>query len=464
MDLRLNRQQDRYFDAERGRVMASTHAMTQSGILCGGLFLLYTLTFDPSGVWISLGLSVGFLAAWLLLRSGHYQAGRAFAFGSAYVGITLAAVHYGPNSNTYLLLAVVVLAALACFRRTGVRVALAGLTVATTYASMDGRLNFLLADADVNAPYEATVFTLLSIVACYWITDDLLGVNRDFRLRSRRAVDAIGMRSAKLQRGLQRLGRQAEDLKAANRAFAEELVRGESVERQLNVNRELLEQFVYAASHDLKEPLRSISGFVQLIRRKTSTFQDDKLNEYFDFVLSSSTGMTQLLDGLLVYSRAGREEAPAEHVDLDRLVAIVRHDLQTQIRETAAELTITGSLSPTFCQKRAAREIIKQILDNALKFTSPGVAPVVEIGPCPLRPSDCLLIRDHGIGIDPAFREKVFLLFQRLNRVDDYGGAGIGLALARKLADANGINIEIMTPPDGPGTVFRISFPQADRS
>lgn len=461
MDLLLHQQrQAHYVEAEEGRTRASTWAMNQSGLLCSILYSAYVLVFDRAAIALPIGMAAGYLTAWALLYFDRYQVGRAVAISTAFFGITAGTIHYGADSNVHLLYAIIILTALACFNATSIRVCLCVLAVALAYLASTGYLDGLMADANVDAPHETTFFTILDMVACYWISDDLLRINRRFRLKSRHYVDAIGARSAQLHLDLRRLGRQSEDLRAANDALTDELGKGERVQRQLRASREQLEQFVYAASHDLKEPLRSISGFIQLIRRKVSHLDDASLDEYFDFVLSSSTGMTQLLDGLLAYSRANRDDAPAERIDLNRLVLLVKLDLRQRIASTGGTVEVVAPLTSAFCSKRPTQEILRHIVDNALKFTRPGEIPRVEIGPCPMRPEDCLYVRDHGIGIDAAFHDKVFLLFQRLNLIDDFDGAGIGLALARKLASANGIRIEVLAPDVGPGTVFRLQFPQ----
>ncbi len=461
MDVLVHQQRHaQYVEAEQSRTRASTWAMNQSGLLCSILYAAYVTPVDPDGIAIPALMLCGFGASWALLSYDIFRLGRALAIWTAYVGLTVGTIRYGGDANVHLLYTVLILACLACFSSDLPRYALCVLCVVTAYLASMGFLDAYVVGAGVDVPYETTFFTVLGMAACYWICDDLLKINRKFRLKSRLYVDAIGARSAQLHEDLRHLGRQSEKFRAANDALSDELAKGERVQRQLRASKEQLEQFVYAASHDLKEPLRSISGFIQLIRRKVSHHEDESLGEYFEFVLGASTGMTQLLDGLLAYSRANRDETPAEEVDLNRLVLRAKIEQRQRLQATGGSVEVIGPLASAFCSKRAAQEIFCHVLDNALKFTLPGEAPRVEIGPCPLRPHDCLYVRDYGIGIDPAFHDKVFLLFQRLNLVDDYAGAGIGLSLARKLAHANDIRIQVISPPEGPGTMFHLQFPQ----
>ncbi len=463
MDLPLSQQREaHYVEAEKGRMRASTWAMNQSGLLLSVLYLAYTVAFDPASVVIPVAMIAGFAVAWGMLQYDVFGGGRALAIATAYVGITAGTIRFGGNANVHLLFAILILSILACLNGLTLRVLLCVIAVCTGFLAGGGYLDglFLGYGAGVDAPHETAFYTILNMVAYYWFCDDLLKINRKFRLQSRHYVDAIGARSAQLHLDLRRLGRQSEDLRAANDALGDELAKGEHVQRQLRASKEQLEQFVYAASHDLKEPLRSIAGFIQLIRRKVSHHEDANLTEYFDFVLNSSTAMTQLLDGLLAYSRVSRDDIPPEDVDLDRLALVTKVELRQRLASTGGTVEIDGGMAPAFCSKRAAQEILRHLVDNGLKFVRPGERPRVVIGPCPAQPTDAICVRDYGIGIDPAFYNKIFLLFQRLNLVDDFEGAGIGLAMVRKLAAANGITVEVLAPPAGPGTVFRLQFPR----
>ena len=435
--------------------------MSASGVLCSALILAYALCFDPGSAAVGLTTLGAMVTGYVLIRRAHPRLGKAIAITGIYACLTVLSVRHGFDSGVHFGFGVVALVVLACLGSPRVRWVVFAVVVATAALSIAGLLDGLLAETNVDAPHETTFFTLLMMAASYWISEDLLRVNREFRLRSRAVVDEIGARSAELSGDLQRLGRQSEDLRVANAALAAEAARGERIQRELRVAREQLEQFVYAASHDLKEPLRSISGFVQLIRRKVAAHDDADLGEYTDIVLASSAGMTRLLDGLLRYSRAAAAETAAEDVDLYRLAVRVRHDLSAYAAERGGTVEIAEGLGTTACAKTALREILKEVVQNALQFSRPGEAPRVEIGPCPVGGDACLAVRDYGIGIEPAFHERIFLLFQRLNRVDEYDGAGIGLALARRLATANGITISAKTPPEGSGVIFLIACPEA---
>ena len=450
---------DPYAAAERHRIGENTRAMSASGLLIAVIIGAYVLAFDPGNAGVAVGAVVAMALGAALIRRGHVRYGTLVCIGTVHAAITLLTVRHGADAGVHFGFALIGLATLAVFETWAQRWAGFALVLATGVLAVSGRLDFLLAEPDVDVPYEIPFYTLVVMTATYWLSDDLLRINRAFRSRSRAVVDDIGARSTELERELRRLGRQSEDIRLANAALAEEVARGEHVQRQLRVSREQLEQFVYAASHDLKEPLRSISGFVQLLRRRLSAHADADLDAYTEIVLASSAGMSRLLDGLLAYSRVDADEASAEPVDLHRLALVARHEALTAAPHPDTVIEVSPGLGTATCPKRALREILRVVLDNAVKFVPPGEAPRVEIGPCAVAGETCLVVRDHGIGIEADFRERVFLLFQRLNRVDEYEGAGIGLALARKLARANGIRLAIASPPEGPGVCVAIACP-----
>ena len=435
--------------------------MSVSGVLNSVVIVAYVAAFDRDYLALPAGAGLVMVLGYVLVRRGHGRFGSVCCIASATACLTALTVRHGADAGVHFGFAIAGLSALAVFETWTQRAGAFALVLATAVLALAGRLDFLLAEPDADPPYETAFFAVLVLTATYFMSDDLLRINRAFRRRSRAVVDEIGARSAELEEELGRLGRQSEELRLANAALSEEVARGEHVRRQLRVSREQLEQFVYAASHDLKEPLRSISGFVQLLRRRLSAHADADLDAYTDIVLASSAGMTRLLDGLLIYSRADADDAGPEPVDLHRLVLAARHEALAAARP-GASVTVAPGLATVTCSKRALREIVRAVLDNALKFVAPGQLPRVEIGPCPAAGGRCLVVRDYGIGIEEDFRERVLLLFQRLNRVDEYEGAGIGLALARKLAAANGIRLAIASPPEGPGVCVLVACPADD--
>ncbi len=217
-------------------------------------------------------------------------------------------------------------------------------------------------------------------------------------------------------------------------------------------NREL-EQFNYFASHDLLEPLRSVTSFAQFLEEEIG----DKLSEdakfYLKSIKDSTTRMSVLIKALLEYSRIGkkREFAP---VNLDQLLSSVIKDMSPLIIQTNAEIK-SEELPIIIGMEPELRRLFHNLIDNAIKFRKKDEAPKIYIG---LRESFNeyeFFIRDNGIGIDPAHQSKIFNIFQRLNKEDEYPGYGIGLAICKKIAEVHNGMIKVSSNL-GEGSEFRI--------
>jgi PAS domain S-box-containing protein len=226
--------------------------------------------------------------------------------------------------------------------------------------------------------------------------------------------------------------------------------------RLLRQNGEL-EQFAYIASHDLQEPLRTIRSFTGLLRAKVAALADADADTYLEFIRTSAERMTELVSGLLDYSRIGREQQPAR-VNCNQVVAAVLADLAATIRESRAEITV-GALPVLQGHALELRQLFQNLLGNALKFRRPGVAPRIAVTAQPGEANRWLFaVRDNGIGIEEQYREKIFIIFQRLHKRDEYGGTGIGLAHCKKIVELHGGEIRVESKP-GEGSVFYFTLP-----
>ncbi|MFP5219905.1 MAG: sensor histidine kinase [Actinomycetes bacterium] len=204
----------------------------------------------------------------------------------------------------------------------------------------------------------------------------------------------------------------------------------------LRSNRDL-EQFAYVASHDLSEPLRVITGYVQLLERRYGDVLDERGERYVRHVVEGCTRMRALIDDLLHYSRFLRIEREAQDVDLAAVAAQVVEGLRSQIDETGATVVI-GELVPVHGDQASIAAMLQNLVNNAVKFHAPGSQPRVEVSTVVDGGWVDLCVDDNGIGIAPEFREKVFRMFQRLHVREDYGGTGIGLAVVQKVAEQSG--------------------------
>ncbi len=211
--------------------------------------------------------------------------------------------------------------------------------------------------------------------------------------------------------------------------------------KQLNITNLHLQEFVYIASHDLKEPLRKISTFGERLQTKIGNSLSDEGTMYLDRLLKSSRNMESLLDELLAFSRISLEELKFEKTSLAKCLESVISDLELSIEESQASITF-DKLPEIEANPTQIKQLFSNLLSNALKFKSKNQTPLINIT-CsekkanqknaiyPNLKTDSYLIeiRDNGIGFEQEYAEKIFLMFQRLNGKAEYSGSGVGLAI-----------------------------------
>ncbi len=192
-----------------------------------------------------------------------------------------------------------------------------------------------------------------------------------------------------------------------------------------------LEQFAFVASHDLQEPLRMISSFMDLFLRRYGHEIDDNGKKYIHFATDGAKRMKQLMLDLLQYSRASRPQEGREQIDLKEVIIEYKKLRRKVISEKSAAITYKN-LPTLKTYKAAITQIMHCILDNALKYSKENSPSKIEIN-CQENDQEWLFsIQDNGIGIDSQFYEKIFVIFQRLHSKEAYSGTGIGLSVAKR--------------------------------
>ncbi len=228
-------------------------------------------------------------------------------------------------------------------------------------------------------------------------------------------------------------------------AQAEELVRS---------NRDL-EQFAYVASHDLQEPLRKVASFCQLLQRRYAGQLDERADQYIGFAVDGAQRMQRLINDLLAFSRIGRLTSGFTDVDLNQLVGDVASQLEARVGD--GEI-LWGDLPTIEGEEPLLTTLFTNLIGNSLKFRRPDVPARVEVSARRDGREWEITVRDNGIGIEPEFADKVFVIFQRLHARDAYEGTGIGLAIVKKIVEYHGGRIWL--DPDVPeGTAIRFTFP-----
>ena len=223
-----------------------------------------------------------------------------------------------------------------------------------------------------------------------------------------------------------------------------------------------LEQFASVASHDLQEPLRKVQTFGDQIESRFGDEVPDEALDYLRRMRRAAARMSILIEDLLRFSRVTTRAQPAERVDLGRVAHEVLSDLETAVAEAHADVRI-GELPAVEADPSQMRQLLQNLIANGIKFSRPGVAPVIEVRPVPAAPGFIAFeVADNGIGIEPEYAERIFRVFERLHPRDVYEGTGIGLALCRKIAERHGGTVEVSSTP-GEGATFRVALPAADR-
>jgi signal transduction histidine kinase len=241
-----------------------------------------------------------------------------------------------------------------------------------------------------------------------------------------------------LQQVNRRLDEQARDLERSNRD---------------------LEQFAYVASHDLQEPLRKVSSFCQLLQRRYGGKLDERADQYIEFAADGAQRMQRLINDLLAFSRVGRTTSGFEPVDLREIALAAAAQVETTRAELHGEIVV-GDLPTVQGDPVLLRQLLLNLFGNGLKFHRPDVPPVVRVDARRAGESWELTVADNGIGIEPDYAEKIFVIFQRLHGRDVYSGTGIGLALVKKIVEFHGGRVWLdVAPHEEPGAIIRFTLP-----
>lgn len=195
-----------------------------------------------------------------------------------------------------------------------------------------------------------------------------------------------------------------------------------------------LEQFAYVASHDLQEPLRKVASFCQLLQSRYGGQLDERADQYIAFAVDGATRMQALINDLLSFSRVGSIAGDEVDVDAGDVISSALDNLDTAIEESGAKVTV-GEMPTIRIEASLGVALFQNLISNAIKFARPGSPPRVEITARRSGNENEFSVSDNGIGIEPEYAERIFVIFQRLHAKNEYGGTGIGLALCRKIVE-----------------------------
>jgi K+-sensing histidine kinase KdpD len=270
----------------------------------------------------------------------------------------------------------------------------------------------------------------------------------------RRRVEA-NLREARdhLQLEVEQRKRRDEEVRKLNR----ELVTRAA---ELDASNKELESFAYSVSHDLRAPLRHVTGYSELLQRHASSLLDEKSRRYIQTIVESSQRMGNLIDDLLSFSRIGRAETKKTPVRLEQLVS----DVVTEVSQDTSGRDIAwkiGALPVCYGDRAMLKLVIANLVSNAVKFTRARPRATIEIGCVGLNQDEVeIYVRDNGVGFDMQYANKLFGVFQRLHRAEEFEGTGIGLATVQRIINRHGGKVRAEGAVDQ-GASFYFSLPKA---
>ncbi len=280
-------------------------------------------------------------------------------------------------------------------------------------------------------------------------TAELRASEERFRHLSSELERRVGERTNELMQRVSEVERLASDL---DRSAA----RLQEANANLLVANQELESFSYSVSHDRRAPLRNITGFIELLQRRLRGNTDKDADRYLDIVVGEAKRMAALIDDLLTFSRVGRAEMSLQPVDLAQLIEEARHELAHEAQGRDIQWRIQP-LPPVLGDRTLLRQVIANLLSNALKFTRRRETAVIEIGAEPAQPASDLItfyVRDNGAGFNPQYADKLFRVFQRLHNIRDFEGTGVGLANVKRIVTRHGGSVWAAGKVDNGATFY----------
>lgn len=227
----------------------------------------------------------------------------------------------------------------------------------------------------------------------------------------------------------------------------------ETIDKLKRSNDEL-QQFAYITSHDLQEPLRTIASFTQLLEKRYKNRLDSDADEYIDFIVDGAVRMKEMIQGLLYYSRVGTKGGKFELTNTEDTLNDALSNLKLTVKENNAEIT-HDKLPTVIADKGQLTQLFQNLIENAIKFKKEDIPPKIHISAVKDEKKNeyIFTVSDNGIGMEPQYTDKIFEVFKRLHTIDEYRGAGIGLAISKRILERHGGRIWVKSEL-GKGSTF----------
>ncbi|MDD5459963.1 MAG: ATP-binding protein, partial [Phycisphaerae bacterium] len=218
-----------------------------------------------------------------------------------------------------------------------------------------------------------------------------------------------------------------------------------------------LQQFAHVASHDLQEPLRMVTSYLQLLAKRYQGKLDKDADDFIGFAVDGAKRMQNLILALLQYSRVGSQAKPFAVCDMDKVAKNCIKDLEAAIEQNKAEVTY-DKLPVITADITQMEQLLRNLINNALKYHAENVTPKIHVGVREEEDGWTFSVKDNGIGIAPEFFNRIFVIFQRLHNRNEYSGSGIGLSVCKRVVERHGGKIWVKSTP-GKGATFYFTIP-----
>ena len=269
----------------------------------------------------------------------------------------------------------------------------------------------------------------------------------------------VKRRTRELKETNERLQKELEERKITENKLKKSQKNLKSLIEELKRSNEELQQFAYVSSHDLQEPLRTITSFTQLIEKRYKDKLDSDADEFIEYIVDAAKRMQTLINDLLNYSRVATRGKEFELINTEEILENTKSNLYASIKENNAEIT-HENLPEIMADKRQMIQLFQNLIGNAIKFKKSEISPKINIKARKdeNRNEYVFSVADNGIGMDPQYAERIFIIFQRLHTLDEYEGTGIGLAVSKRIVERHGGHIWVESKPSV-GSTFYFTLP-----
>jgi light-regulated signal transduction histidine kinase (bacteriophytochrome) len=264
--------------------------------------------------------------------------------------------------------------------------------------------------------------------------NELLAYSSELEMKVEKRTRELKIANEQLQLDVIERKKAEEQIKKLNEELEQKVIERTA---QLEASIKELEGFTYSVSHDLRAPFRHIIGFAELLKERASQSLDEESMHYLDVISDSTKKLGRLLDDILDFIRIGRTEMAKSKVSFDRLIKEVIDKMENETKGRDIVWKI-DHLPEVYGDPDMFREVLVNLISNALKFTGPRPQAIIEIGCTSDDHEEVFYVRDNGVGFDMQYVKKLFGVFHRLHRPDEFKGTGIGLANVRRIIERHG--------------------------